>query len=58
MRIDSTRQESRFPGSITLAQFETNPRQTKTPKDFGSVDSDRYTAFAEGRLGAIDLAAE
>ncbi|MGK5022454.1 TonB-dependent receptor [Janthinobacterium lividum] len=58
VRIGSTRQDSRFPGSITLAQFDANPRQAKTLKDFGSVDSDRYTAFAEGRLGTIDLAAE
>ncbi|MDN2674591.1 TonB-dependent receptor [Janthinobacterium sp. SUN026] len=58
LRIDSTRQDIRFPGSLTMAQFEANPRQTKTPKDFGSIDSDRYTAFAEGRLGAVDLAAE
>lgn len=58
LRIDSTRQDIRFPGSITMAQFEANPRQTITPNDFGSIDSDRYTAFAEGRLGAVDLAAE
>ncbi|WFR80717.1 TonB-dependent receptor [Janthinobacterium rivuli] len=58
LRIDSTRQDIRFPGSLTMAQFEANPRQTNTPKDFGSIDSDRYTAFAEGRLGAVDLAAE
>lgn len=58
VRVDSTRQDSRFPGSITLAEFNANPRQTKTPNDFGSVDSDRYTAFAEGRLGTVDLAAE
>lgn len=58
VRVDSTRQDSRLPGSISLAEFNANPRQTKTPNDFGTVDSDRYTAFAEGRLGTVDLAAE
>lgn len=58
LRIDSTRQNFRLPGDLTMAQFEANPRQTNTPKHFGSIDSDRYTAFAEGRLGAVDLAAE
>jgi len=58
VRIDSTRQDSRFPGGLTLTQFNANPRQAKTPNDFGSLDSDRYTAFAEGRLGQFDLAAE
>ncbi|MGK5060085.1 TonB-dependent receptor [Janthinobacterium sp. LB2P49] len=58
VRIDSTRQDYRLAGAITMAQFEANPRQTNDPKNFGSIDSDRYTAFAEGRLGAVDLAAE
>ena len=58
VRIDSTRQDYRLAGGLTLAQFENNPRQTKTPKNFASLDSDRYTAFAEGRLGIVDLAAE
>ncbi|MDB5910351.1 MAG: outer rane hemin/siderophore receptor protein, partial [Massilia sp.] len=58
VRIDSARQESRFPGSLTLAQFDADPRQTATPKDFGSLDTDRVSAFAEQRFGAVELAAE
>jgi len=58
VRIDSARQQSQFPGSLTLAQFQANPRQTLTPDDFGSLDSDRATAFIEQRLGTLDLAAE
>lgn len=57
-RIDLARQDARFPGSLTLAQFNANPRQTLTPNDFGSFDTNRYTAFAEHRTGAIELAAE
>ena len=47
-------------GSLTLtqAQFDTNPDQTLTPNDFGSVDYDRISAFAEQRFGAFDVAAE
>ncbi|HEY1043483.1 MAG TPA: TonB-dependent receptor [Telluria sp.] len=58
LRIDSARQDSQLPGSLTLAQFEADPRHAATPDDFGSLDSDRATAFAEYRLGAFDLAAE
>jgi iron complex outermembrane receptor protein len=58
LRIDSARQDADFAGSLTLAQFEADPRQASTLRDFGSFDSDRATAFAEQRLGAFDLAAE
>jgi iron complex outermembrane receptor protein len=58
VRIDSARQDSRLPGPLSLAQFQADPRQTQTPNDFGSLDSDRISAFAEGRVGDVDLAAE
>ncbi len=58
VRVESARQDSRLPGSLTLAQFQADPTQTQTPKDFGSLDTDRINAFAEYRLGAVDLAAE
>ncbi|HEY4541426.1 MAG TPA: TonB-dependent receptor [Noviherbaspirillum sp.] len=58
LRVDVARQDARFPGSLSLAQFLQNPRQTLTPNDFGSYDTDRYTLFAEHKLGAFDLAAE
>ncbi|MFL6672337.1 MAG: TonB-dependent receptor [Massilia sp.] len=58
VRVESSRQDSRFPGSLTLEEFEANPRQTRTPNDFGSLDTDRVSAFAEYRLGTVDLAAE
>jgi iron complex outermembrane receptor protein len=58
VRVESARQDSRFPGSLTLAQFEADPRQTKTPNDFGSLDTDRVTAFIEHRLGKLEFAAD
>jgi iron complex outermembrane receptor protein len=58
VRIDSARQDSRLPGPLSLAQFQADPRQSKTPNDFGSLESQRISAFAEQRVGAIDLAAE
>jgi iron complex outermembrane receptor protein len=58
VRVESARQDTRLPGSLTLAQFQANPRQSLTPNDFGSLDTDRVNAFAEYRLGAVDLAAE
>lgn len=58
LRIDSARQKSRFPGSLSEAQFNADPHQTLSPNDFGSQDVDRISAFAEQRFGAIDVAAE
>jgi iron complex outermembrane receptor protein len=58
VRLDSLRQDSRFAGSLKMSEYETNPRQTKTPDDFGSLDSDRVTAFISQRVGTFDLAAE
>ncbi len=58
LRIDSARQDSRLPGALSLAQFEQDPRQTNSPKDFGAVDTDRYTIFFDSRFGNWDLATE
>jgi len=58
VRMESARQDQRFPGSLTLAEFQADPTDTKTPRDFGKLDTDRVNAYAEYRLGAVDLAAE
>ena len=58
LRQDSARQDSEFAGSMSLAQFDSDPRQATTLKDFGAFDSDRTTAFIEHRAGAFDFAAE
>ena len=58
LRADIARQDQRFAGSLTEAEFNANPRQTLTPNDFGKLDSDRYTAAWEHKIGAFDLAAE
>ena len=57
-RLDLARQDSRLPGALTLEQFRADPRQTLTPDDFGSIDTDRATLFAERRFGNLELAAE
>jgi iron complex outermembrane receptor protein len=58
IHVESARQDSHLPGSLTLAQFDADPRQASTPQDFGSLDTDRANVFAEYRLGAVDLAAD
>lgn len=58
IRIDSIRQDSRYAGALTQEQYKQNPRQTVTPLDFGSIDSDRYTLFGERNLGNLIVAAE
>ena len=58
LRVESARQDARFPGSLTLDQFDADPRQTLTGKDFGSLETNRVSAFADYRIGAVELAAE
>ncbi|MEJ7805114.1 MAG: TonB-dependent receptor [Telluria sp.] len=58
LRLDSARRDAQFAGSMSLAQFDSDPRQATTLKDVGAFDSDRATAFIEQRVGAIDFAAE
>lgn len=58
LRIDAAREDYELPGSLTYAEYEDDPRQTKTPYDKGSLDSNRYTAYAEKSLGQLQLAAD
>ncbi|MET0858072.1 MAG: TonB-dependent receptor, partial [Telluria sp.] len=58
VRLDSARAKSRLPGSLTLAQFEANPQQSATPGDYGSLDTDRVSAYIDQRIGGVELAAE
>ncbi|MBQ5948446.1 TonB-dependent receptor [Massilia sp. ST3] len=58
VRVERARSDSRFPGSLTEAQYALDPRASFTPLDFGALDTDRVNAFAEQRVGAFDLAAE
>ncbi|MET0981752.1 MAG: TonB-dependent receptor [Telluria sp.] len=58
LRVESARQDARFPGALSLAEFEANPRQSLTPNDFGTLDTDRVSISAGHRIGAVELAAE
>jgi len=58
LRFESARSDSRLPGSLSEAQFQSIPTATYTPNDFGSLDTDRVSAFVEHRIGAFELAAE
>ena len=58
LRAESARQDSQFPGSLTQAQYDADAHQSFTPRDGGSLHSERYTAFIEQRVGAFDLVAE
>ena len=58
VRYDRARQESELPGPLSAWQFHNDPHKASTPYDVGALDSDRLTAFAEQRVGALDLAAE
>ena len=58
MRIESARQDSHLSGGLTYAKFLENSRQTVTPLDYASIDSNRYTVFGEHRFGNLELAAD
>ncbi len=58
LRTNVSRQESGLPGSLTLAEFTTDPRQTTKPRDQGSVDAERYSLFMEKKIGDWDFAAD
>lgn len=46
---------ARLPGSLTVAQFRADPRQTFTPNDWSNADIQRRLAYATWRLGEVDL---
>lgn len=58
VRLDGSRADSRFAGPLSMAKYLADPRQASSPDDFGSLDTDRLTTFAEYRIGAVELAAE
>lgn len=58
LRFETSRSDSRLPGSLSEAEFLSVPTRSNTPGDFGSLDTDRVTAFIEHRVGAVELAAE
>ncbi len=55
-RVSSEDEKARFPGSLTFAQNDANPRQTFTPNDFGNYAETRTSAGIDYRLGAWTLA--
>ncbi|HEY4316862.1 MAG TPA: TonB-dependent receptor [Herbaspirillum sp.] len=58
VRLDSSDQNYRTAGPLTMAQFVSNPRSSFTPDDYGSTRVNRLVLFGEQRLGALELAAE
>jgi iron complex outermembrane receptor protein len=57
-RYEGARQDMRFAGALSEAQFNANPRQTLTPDDNGSLDYDRLSVFGQYRLFGHDVAAD
>jgi iron complex outermembrane receptor protein len=57
-RYEGARQDMRFAGDLTEAQYNANPRQAKNLTDNGKLDSDRFTVFGQRRVGAYELAAD
>jgi iron complex outermembrane receptor protein len=57
-RLDVANADYRLPGPLSYADWLLDARQTKSPLDFGSYDTNRITLFGEHRIGDIELAAE
>ena len=57
-RYEGARQDLRLPGALSEEEFNANPRQTNTPNNSGSLDSDRFTVFSQYRVAGYDLAAD
>lgn len=51
-RISHEDEKSRFPGSLSFAQFAADPRQTVTPADFGDYAETRFTGGVDYKLGS------
>lgn len=58
IRVASGTQNYRLPGGLKLSDFDADPRAASTPASYGSLDTRRYTLFAERRVGSLDFAAE
>ena len=46
---------SGLPGSLTAKQYETNPKQTRSPLNTGRIEGERSGVFAEANLGDWQL---
>jgi len=64
VRFESARSDSDLPGALSEAEYLANPRASNrtgaqgNALDYGSLDTDRVSAYVEHRIGAVDLAAE
>jgi iron complex outermembrane receptor protein len=58
VRAERAQSEVELPGSLTLAQFEADPRASYTLRDNGRLRTSRTSAFVEHRVAGLDLAAE
>jgi iron complex outermembrane receptor protein len=58
LRVNSESDNNRFPGALSFAQFGANPRQTRTPNDYGDFKETRVTAGLGYRDGAWAFAVD
>lgn len=58
VRLYSDSEDTRFPGPLTLAQFQQNPRQTFTPFDAGTISGNDVTVFGKALYDRTELAFE
>lgn len=50
--------DMRWPGALPVASFETSPRQTNTPSDYGHQSQERLTLSLDRQVGAALLSVD
>ncbi len=58
VRVYSDSEDTRFPGPLTLTQFQQNPRQTFTPNDAGNIGGNVVTVFGKAMVDNTELAVD
>ncbi len=58
IRLYSDSEDTRFPGPLTLLQFQQNPRQTVTPYDAGNISGNTVTLFGKALVGNTEWAVD
>ncbi len=58
VRLYSDSEDTRFPGPLTLQQFQLNPRQTVTPNDSGNISGNAVTVFGKAVVGNTEWAVD
>lgn len=58
LRFASEHSHSQLPGALSIAQYQSDPRQPGTPADWADTDAERYTLYGNYRFKYVEVAAD